>query len=135
MGQTADLPVANGIVARLRLVCLELPEVVEGAAWAGIRWTVRGRNFAHVLQIDGGWPPAYARAAGTAGPACVLTFRLGQDNCAATRFRRRPFFRPPWFANIAGMVIDAHTDWDEVDGLLKGSYCVLAPGKLAAMVE
>jgi len=80
-------------------------------------------------------PPAYAGAAGTGGPACVLTFRLGQDLCAAARFRRPPFFRPPWFANIAGLIIDASTDWDEVDGLLKGSYRVLAPGKLVAMVE
>jgi hypothetical protein len=123
------------VLARLRLVCLEMPEVVEETAWEGIRWCVRGRNFAHVLMIVGGRPEAYARAASTAGPACVLTFRLAQEACAAARYRRMPFFRPVWFANIAGLVVDATTDWDEVDVLVKASYRVLAPKKLAMLVE
>jgi len=127
--------VPDAVIARLRLVCMELPEVVEESAWTGTRWCVRGKNFAHVLAIHGGWPPAYARAAGTSGPACVLTFRLGKEHCAAARFRRVPFFRPVWFPNIAGVIVDARSDWDELDILLKASYRVLAPRKLAAMVE
>ena len=107
--------VPRQVLARLRLVCLELPEVVEESAWEGVRWCVRGKNFAHVLAIAGGRPEAYARAAGTAGPAIVLTFRLSPQACKAERFRRAPFFRPVWFANIAGLRIDAATDWDEVD--------------------
>jgi YjbR len=122
-------------LARLRLLCLELPEVSEESAWEGIRWCVRGRNFAHVLMIEGGHPPAYARAAGTEGPACVVTFRLRQEACAAARFRRAPYFRPVWFRNIAGLIVDAGTDWDEVEALLKDSYRVLAPKKLAALVD
>jgi len=127
--------VPDAVLARLRLVCLELPEVVEEAAWTGTRWCIRGKNFAHVLTIRGGWPPAYARAAGTAGPACVLTFRLAREHCAAARFRRPPFFRPPWFANIAGVLLEAHTDWDELDVLLRASYRVLAPKTLAQQVD
>ena len=123
------------ILARLRLVCLELPEAREESAWEGIRWCVRGKNFAHVLMITDARPQAYARAAGTDGPACVLTFRLAQEACAAARFRRSPFFRPVWFANIAGLIVDARTDWDDVDALLKDSYRVLAPKKLATLVE
>ena len=95
--------VPRQVLARLRLVCLELPEVVEESAWEGVRWCVRGKNFAHVLAIEGGRPEAYARAAGTAGPAIVLTFRLSAQACKAERFRRAPFFRPVWFANIAGL--------------------------------
>ena len=127
--------VPREIVARLRVVCLELPEAKEESAWTGIRWCVRGKNFTHVLSIQAGWPPAYARAAGTAGPACVLTFRLPKEQCAAERFRRAPFFRPVWFPNIAGLCIDARTDWDEVDALVRASYRVLAPRKLADLVE
>ena len=48
------------------------------------------------------------------------------------RFRRAPFFRPVWFPNIAGIVIDARTDWDELDELIRDSYRVLAPKKLIA---
>ena len=66
--------VAPEVLVRIRLVCLDLPEVTEEIAWTGVRWCVGKKNFAHVLNIADGWPPAYAKAAGTAGPACVLTF-------------------------------------------------------------
>jgi hypothetical protein len=39
-----------------------------------------------------------------------------------------------WWPDIAGMAIDAETDWDEVSDLLAGSYCLLAPKKLAAQI-
>ena len=123
------------IVARIGLFCLGLPEVTEEAAWVGTRWSVGKRNFAHVLMIDAGWPPAYARAAGSDGPIVVLTFRLPAARLAAPRFTRPPFFRPVWFPNIVGMIIDDRTDWDEVADLLTESYCVLAPKKLAALVD
>jgi len=116
----------------LRLVCLDLPEVVEEKAWAGIRWCVKRKNFAHLLTIENGWPPAYAKAAATSGPATVCTFRLSRQHCTVARFTRAPYFRPVWFANIAGVVIDARTDWDELDELIRDSYRVLAPKKLVA---
>ncbi len=131
----AGLAVPNNFLVRLRLVCQELPGVVEEQAWAGTRWCVRRKNFAQVLMIHEGWPPAYSRAASTRGPACVLTFRLTRENCAALRFRRAPFFRPPWFPNIAGVLLDENTDWDEIDTLLRASYRVLAPKKLGASIE
>jgi len=56
-------------------------------------------------------------------------------DCHAARFTRAPFFRPVWFPNIAGLKLDPDTDWDEVDMLIKQSYQVLAPKKLAAMIE
>ena len=62
------------VVDQLRSVCLGLPEAYEEQAWVGTRWRVRQRTFAHVLVLDRGWPPAYARATGIDGPACVLTF-------------------------------------------------------------
>jgi hypothetical protein len=51
------------------------------------------------------------------------------------RFRRAPFFRPLWFPNIAGLFIEANTDWDDVTPLVVDSYCVLAPKKLVARVD
>jgi hypothetical protein len=123
------------ILSKLRLTCLELPGAKEQSAWTGTRWNIGTKNFAHVLMIDGGWPPAYARAAGTPGPACVLTFRLTREHCAAARFRRAPFFRPVWFPNIAGVTLTRHGDWDEIEALIKDSYRVLAPQQLAVQVE
>lgn len=129
------LTVPADVVDRLRLVCLDLPEAYEEPAWTGVRFCIRKKNFAHVLMLGDGWPPAYAEAARYRGPACVLTFRLARTAVAAQRFDRRPFFRPLWFPNIAGVFLDEDTDWDEVGVLLVESYCVLAPKKLVALVD
>jgi hypothetical protein len=134
MGYTQTNEVPREVLNRVRLVCTELPEVNEEQAWVGTRWSIRGKNFAHVLVIVGGKPAAYARAADTRGPACVLTFRLGKEHCAAARFRRAPYFRPVWFPNIAGVQLDENSDWDEIEDLLRASYRVLAPRKLGALV-
>ncbi len=131
---TEHANVAPDVVDRLRAICLELPEAHEEQAWVGTRWMIRKKNFAHVLVIDAGWPPAYARAAGTDGPATVLTFR-SSARLSAPRFSRPPFFKPVWWPDIAGLVIDARTDWDEVTDLVTGSYCLLAPKKLAGLVD
>lgn len=122
--------VPESTVHRLRLICSDLPEAIEQPAWIGTRWVVSKKNFAHVLMIEGGHPPAYAKAAGSDGPVCVLTFRGPRPAVDAPRFRRAPFFRPPWFHNIVGLSIDAATDWDEVQTLLMQSYCLLAPKRL-----
>jgi hypothetical protein len=49
--------ISRAVISRLRLVCLDMPEAVEEKAWAGIRWCVNRKNFAHVLLISEGWPP------------------------------------------------------------------------------
>lgn len=131
--QHPDVPTA--IVERLRLTCLDLPEVCEERAWVGVRWVVAKKNFAHVLRIEGGYPPAYARAAGTAGPACVLTFRSAGPTSAIPRYQREPFFAPPWFPNIVGLRLDEQTDWSEVAELVVASYRVLAPKKLVVLLD
>lgn len=124
------LAIPPSVLSRLRLTCLDLPEVAEETAWVGVRWVVAKKNFAHVLMIDGGHPPAYAKAAGSNGPLCVLTFRGPRPEIDAPRFKRAPFFRPPWFDNIAAMTIGPTTDWDEVQHLLVRSYRVQAPRRL-----
>ena len=126
-----QLQIPAAVLSRLRAICLDFPEVAEEKAWTGTRWTVRSKNFAHVLMLDAGWPPAYAQASGLSGPACVLTFRLPPAHVGAPRMARAPFFRPVWFDNIAGLSLGKDTDWDDVESLLKESYRVMAPKKLA----
>ena len=46
-----------------------------------------------------------------------------------------PFFKPVWFTDLVGLVLDGQTDWTEVGELLTESYCLLAPQKLAASVR
>lgn len=114
-------------LARLRLCCLELPAAYEETAWAGTRWMIGRRNFAHAVMIAQGWPPAYARAAGSPGPLAVVTFRVSMSEAGALHFRRRPYFKPVWWPDIAGIGLDDGTDWDTVSMHLATSYRLLAP--------
>ena len=127
--------VAPAIVAELRAICLRLPEAYEEQAWAGTRWMIRKRNFAHVVAIDAGWPPAYARAAHNDGPITVLTFRAADTDLDALTHAGHPYFKPVWFRDIVGMILDADVDWDVVADLVTDSYCIMAPKKLAAAVR
>ncbi len=132
---TEHSEVPSHVVERLRSVSLELPDAYEEQAWVGTRWCVRKKTFAHVLQIDGGWPPVYARTAGTDGPATVLTFQSSGEDLEAFSNVGRPFFRPVWRPDIVGMFIESTTDWSEIAELLTDSYCLLAPKKLVALVD
>jgi hypothetical protein len=127
--------VPGELVDRLGAVCLALPEAYQQPAWVGVRWWVRGRTFAHVLKIEDGWPPAYARAVGAGGPLVVLTFRSSAEELAALANTGYPFFRPTWGPNVVGMVLDGDVGWAEVTELLIESYCLRAPRKLAALVD
>lgn len=130
-----DTDVPPEIVAELRSVCLGLPEAYEEPAWVGTRWRIRKRTFAHVLAIDSGWPPAYARAAGTNGPIVVMTFSSSGPELDALTNAGHPFFKPRWRVDVVGMVLDSGVDWDEVAELLTESYCVLAPNNLVELVD
>ncbi len=123
------------VVTRVGAVCLALPQAVEEDAWVGVRWRIRTKTFAHVVPIADGAPRAYATAAGTDGPVTVLTFRAVGDELDALSAIGPPFFKPVWFRDIVGLVVDADVDWDEVAELLTESYCALAPGRLVADVR
>jgi hypothetical protein len=115
---------------RVRAICLALPEVVEEQAWVGTRWVVRKKNFAHVVDVVGGHPPAYATAAGS-DDATVLTFRCPPDDLDALTHAGPPFFKPVWFPDIVGLHLTDATDWTEVTELVTDSYRLLAPKRLA----
>jgi hypothetical protein len=127
--------VAPEIVARLRAICLGLPDAREEEAWVGTRWRVRTKTFAHVLTIADGWPPAYARAASTDGPATVLTFRSRGPELEALGAAGPPFFRPVWHPEAVGVLLSDDVDWEEIAELLTESYCTLAPPSLVSRVD
>jgi hypothetical protein len=128
-----DVPAET--VAALRAVCTGLPETYEEQAWVGTRWRVRGKTFAHVLVIESGWPPVYARAAGTDGPATVLMFRSSGPELDVLRGTGLPFFAPVWRADEVGLVLGPDVDWEEVTELVTDSFCLQAPKSLSAEVE
>jgi hypothetical protein len=130
-----DAEIPSEILAEVRSACQRLPEAYEEPAWVGMRWRIRKHTFAHVVRIEDGWPPAYARAVGTDGPVIVLTFQSSGQELDAFGNVGHPFFRPVWRPGIVGMVLDADVDWAEVKELVVESYCLLAPRKLVDLVE
>jgi hypothetical protein len=129
----ADVP--PRVVAKLRKICLALPDAYEEQAWAGTRWLVRKRTFAHVLTVEGRSDSAHTRAAKVAGPTTLVTFRSAGEELAMLRAAGHPYFYAGWGRDVVGMVLEGGIDWDEVAELMTESYCVLAPKKLVALVD
>jgi hypothetical protein len=110
------------VVDRLRELCLTLDGAVEIEAWTGTSWRVGDVTFAHVVQLDDGWPPRYARAFRTGGAATVVTFQ--SDEADALTANGHPFYRPGWRRDLVGLVIDDDSDWGELRELLIDSHLV-----------
>jgi predicted DNA-binding protein (MmcQ/YjbR family) len=132
---TRPARVSEEVVARLRSICLGLPEAYQESAWVGTRWRVRKRTFAHVLTVESGSPASYAQAVGSQGPVTVLTFRLPPAELDALSGLGYPYFRVRWGREVGGMALDTDVDWAEVAELLTESYCLMAPAKLADQVD
>ena len=65
----------------------------------------------------------------------MLTFRSPPEELDALSHAGHPFFRPVWFPDIVGMILDDGVDWGEVGELLIESYCVVAPKKLVGLLD
>lgn len=120
---TDDVP--EEVRTHLRHRCLALPDAYEESAWAGTRWCVRKRTFAHVLGIEHD----------DRDPQVILSFRAAGEDLEMLSHAGHPFFALGWGRNALGMVLDSDTDWDEVGELVTESFCVLAPQKLIALVD
>ncbi len=107
---------------RLRGICLALPETEERETWGDATFRVRTKIFAMEKRGDGGlsvWckaPP---------GSQAVL---VGAD---PDRFFVPPYVGPKGWI---GMRLDRRPDWNEVAALVRRSYGLIAPKKLALMV-
>ena len=107
---------------RLRAICLALPEAVEKEAWGDPTWRVRDKIFAMAKRGEG---RSLALVQGAAGEPEVL---VGADP--------ERFFVPPYVGHKGwvGMRLDGKPDWDEVALLVRRSYRLTAPKRLAVLV-
>ncbi len=109
--------------ARLRGICLGLPEATEQETWGDATYRVRGKIFAMPRERDG------QRAVWCKARPGVQQILTGDDPSR--------FFVPPYVGHRGwiGVVLDAEVDWEELDALLRESYRMTAPKRLAAMVD
>ena len=107
---------------RLRTICLALPEAEERETWESPTFRVRDKIFAMQQQGDGR-PSVWCKA--PPGSQMVL---VGADP--------ERFFVPPYVGHKGwvGMRLDGKPDWDEVAALVKRSYGLIAPKRLAALI-
>lgn len=71
-------------------------------------------------------------------PLTMVVARPDPEEREALLAIGHPYFsRGAWDDRLGriAMVIDTHTDWDEVAELLTDSYCITAPKKLVALLD
>jgi len=110
---------------RVRRLCLALPEAHEVEAWGEPTFRVRNKMFA--MHADANNHHGGGRAAVWCKAAPVnqrLMVEASPDR----------FFVPPYVgpSGWVGIWLDRKIDWKELDGLLRDSYRMIAPKKLAA---
>jgi hypothetical protein len=115
-------------LARLRKLCLALPEAHEVEAWGEPTFRVRNKLFAmHAAANNhhgGGRPAVWIKAAPGNQDLMVRT--------APDRFFVPPYVGP---SGWIGVWLDRAVDWDELRELLRDAYCLTAPRKLAARLQ
>lgn len=115
------------LTASLRKICLALPEATEKEAWGDPTFRVRDRIFAMEKRGDGR----------------VSIWCKAPPGSQATLIGSAPetFFVPPYVGSKGwiGMRLDAEgdagPDWDEVAAVVRRSYRLTAPKKLATLLD
>jgi len=113
---------ARGPLARLRAICLELPEAVEQETWEIPTFRVRAKIFA-MYTADDDRPAFWCKA-----PPGSQTILVGADP--------ERFFVPPYVGHKGwiGVHLDDRPDWREIAALVTRSWRMTAPKRLAARV-
>jgi len=110
------------IGARLREICLALPEAHEETMKRGPSYRVQGKIFA-VERPWNEWVSLWCKV-----PEGTREYILGASPAR--------FFVPPYFGakGWIGVGLDEAADWREVDAFVRRSYRLVAPKRLARLL-
>ncbi|NVB41429.1 MmcQ/YjbR family DNA-binding protein [Pseudenhygromyxa sp. WMMC2535] len=112
------------VLAKLRAICLALPEAVEEPAHGDPAWRVRKKIFVSQKgNYADGRPSAWMKAAEGAQTALIT---------AAPDV----FFAPPYVGSRGwiGVWLDVPIDWKGLEELIHDSYRLIAPRTLAKQI-
>lgn len=109
------------VQARLRAICLALPEAAEQETWERPTWRLRGRIFCMFRPMEDGTPALWCKA-----PRGVQEMLVAAD---PDRFFRPPYVGPKGWI---GLVLAGPVDWEEVAALITRSWRMTAGKRLAA---
>lgn len=117
--------VSDTVLDRARSPCLALPESTEVQTDVGTEFKIRRRTFAYVFAV----------ADRSGRVFTMLSCRAEPEEREVLLAIGHPYFAPRAGADRIGVVLDDNTDWTEFSELVTESYRLLAPKKLAALVE
>jgi hypothetical protein len=112
----------------LRSLCLALPEAHEVEAWGEPTFRVKNKlfaMFAHPNNHHGAGRPA------------VWCKALAVNQGLMVRAKPTRFFVPPYVgpSGWIGVWLDKGIDWRELDMILRDSYRLVAPKRLAKLLD
>ncbi len=110
-------------IAELRKICLALPEATETRTWENETFRIRKKIFAMHASGDA---PAQAWVKGRPGDQEMLIA------AAPERFFKPPYLGP---SGWIGICLNEATDWEEIEDLVETSFRLVAPKKLAALLD
>lgn len=117
----------DAILDQVSGLCLAMPEVVREIHGSHASFLVRKKTFAYFLDNHHG--------DGIVGINCKA---LPDDNLALIAADPQRFYMPAYIGprGWVGLRLDqGEIDWDEVSEMLKLSYKLTAPKKLAVMIK
>ena len=118
----------DDLAARLREICMALPEVTERASHGVPTWFVRDKKSFAQLWADGHHGDEFPHlwCAGLPG---------AQEALVASAPGR--FFRPPYVGHRGwiGVRLDGDIDWAELAELCADAYRAVAPARLIARLD
>lgn len=108
---------------KLRAICLAFPEAVEKETWGDPTFRVRGKIFAMEKRGDGRIS-VWCKSTPDSRDVLLL---------AAPSL----FFVPPYVGSKGwiGMRLDDDPDWQEVASIVRESYRLIAPRRLARLLD
>jgi hypothetical protein len=114
-------------LAKVREICLSLPEVSERLSHGSPAWFVRGKTTL-TMYLDDHHGDGRLAIWCPAAPG-VQEAMVGEEP--------ERFFRPPYVgpSGWLGVRLDVEPDWDEIAGIIEDSYRKVAPKRLAALLD
>jgi hypothetical protein len=122
------VPATRTPLARLRKLCLALPDAHEVEAWGEPTFRVKNKLFAMYAASD------THHGDGREG-VWIKSAHITQDMLVRAEPKR--YFVPPYVGKSGwvGAFIDRGADWDIVADLLRDAYRLTAPKKLVAQLD
>ena len=124
--QKTKPPAEDRRLVRLTKICLALPEATREYNGRHAGFLVRKRTFAYFLNDHHG-----------DGIVAVTCKALPGDNVALASAQPARFYLPSYIGPkgwVALRLDMGAVDWDEVAELVAGSYLLVAPKRLAALI-